>query len=74
MNSIEEIIQRLLDERHITVKEAMQMLKALIKNELSSNLSKDYISPYTTRTVMYGPPGNILSNPTANTLISKLDK
>ena len=73
MNSIEEIIQRLLDERHITVKEAMQMLKALIKNELSSNLSKDYVSPYTTRTVMYGSPGDIFSSPTANT-ISKLDE
>lgn len=73
MNSIEDIIQRLLDERHITAKEAVQMLKALIKNELSSNPSKDYVSPYTTRTVMYGPPGDIFSSPTANTL-SKLDK
>lgn len=30
----EEIIQRLLDEKHITVKEAMQMLKDLVKNEV----------------------------------------
>lgn len=30
----EDIIQRLLDEKHITVKEAMIMIKELVKNSI----------------------------------------
>lgn len=52
----EEIIQRLLDEKHITAKEAMQMLKDLVKNEVFTpmfpNQKQKYpMSPYV---VMYG--------------------
>lgn len=32
----EDIIQRLLDEKHITVKEAMIMIKELVKNSIPS--------------------------------------
>lgn len=32
----EDIIQRLLDERHITVKEAMIMIKELVKNTIET--------------------------------------
>lgn len=51
----EEIIQRLLDEKHITVKEAMQMIRDLVRNEIfipSATKSKGF--PRTTTVVMYG--------------------
>lgn len=59
----EEIIQRLLDEKHITVKEAMQMIRDLVRNEIfipGVTKSKDF--PGTTTVVMYGviePPYSI---------------
>ena len=55
----EDIIQRLLDEKHITVKEAMIMIKELVKNSLP-NISipektkeKDFWNPNEV-VVMYG--------------------
>ena len=51
----EQIIQRLLDEKHITVKEAMQMIRDLVRNEIlipSTIKPKDF--PGTTTVVMYG--------------------
>lgn len=44
----EEIIERLLDQKHITVKEAMILLKDLIKNRYFSN--DDLISKFPTTT------------------------
>lgn len=55
----EDIIQRLLDDRHITVKEAMIMIKALVKNTIPAvtpgwpNTSKDFWNP-SDIAVMYG--------------------
>ena len=51
----EQIIQRLLDEKHITVKEAFQMIKDLVKKEIYIPKIKpeDYKSTNPT-VVMYG--------------------
>ena len=56
----EDIIQRLLDEKHITVKEAMIMIKELVKNSIPNvsfpgvpEKEKDFWKP-TVVVVMYG--------------------
>ena len=53
----EEIIQRLLDEKHITVAEATQMIRDLVRNEIFAPLFPDKSSkriPNNTTVVMYG--------------------
>ena len=56
----EDIIQRLLDEKHITVKEAMIMIKELVKNSIPNvsfpgvpEKEKDFWKPNEV-VVMYG--------------------
>lgn len=56
----EDIIQRLLDEKHITVKEAMIMIKELVKNTMPTitqglwpSTNKDFWNP-SDIAVMYG--------------------
>ncbi len=56
----EDIIQRLLDEKHITVKEAMIMIKELVKNSIPNvsfpgapEKEKDFWKPNDI-VVMYG--------------------
>ena len=53
----EQIIQRLLDEKHITVTEAVQMIRDLVRNEIftpmfPTNKQKTY--PGQPTVVMYG--------------------
>lgn len=51
----EEIIQRLLDEKHITVAEAAQMIRDLVKNEIFTPPTNPNKTPYYPPTVvMYG--------------------
>lgn len=53
----EQIIQRLLDEKHITVTEAVQMIRDLVRNEVFMPMFIDdnrKTSPKQSVVVMYG--------------------
>lgn len=53
----EQIIQRLLDEKHITVAEAIQMIKDLVRNEVFIPMfpdDKKKTYPGNSIVVMYG--------------------
>lgn len=50
----EQIIQRLLDNKHISVSEAMQMIRDLVRNEFIVPQTNPVEYPDEPRVVMYG--------------------
>ena len=50
----EQIIQRLLYNKHISVSEATQMIRDLVRNEFIVPRTNPVKYPNTTQTVMYG--------------------
>lgn len=50
----EQIIQRLLDNKHISVSEATQMIRDLVRNEFIVPQTNPVRYPNKTQTVMYG--------------------
>ena len=50
----EQIIQRLLDNKHISVSEATQMIRDLVRNEFIVPRANPVRYPNTTQVVMYG--------------------
>lgn len=82
----EQIIQRLLDNKYISVPEATQMIRDLVRNEFIVPRTNPVRYPNTTQVVMYGvtpvnaddwwdgtKTWNVTSSTTANTTYTKSD-